>query len=359
MSKLKCIGIITAGIIISPAVAAGVIKGMTGIHAAAEFFSDVTIGGSANLKDNDYEDMTGIMISNGFGWIADQTLFNTVNLKSGGPIPYPAATDIKSGKVIEDTYGKYYGNQYFDLENYGQVRNCTDTSASVLLAQSRLLPEFTIKLNSAPQVLIMHTHTTESFEPFEREYYDDSFTYRSSDENMNVVAVGEEIRLQIEKCGISVIHDKTIHDYPSYNGSYDRSAETVKKILADNPEIKVVLDIHRDAIASDGNLIAPIAEVNGKKAAQIMIISGCDDGTMNMPEYLKNFRLASLFQQQIEEDSPGLTRPILFDYRNYNQDLTTGSLLIEIGSHGNTIDEVRYSGTLIGNSIGKALQSLI
>ena len=89
-----------------------------------------------------------------------------------------------------------------------------------------------------------------------------------------------------------------------------------------------------------------------------MIVSGCDDGTMNMPDYLQNFRLACLFQQQIESDCPGLTRPVLFDYRNYNQELTSGSLLIEVGSHGNTIDQVKYSGELIGNSIGKSLQSL-
>ena len=204
----------------------------------------------------------------------------------------------------------------------------------------------------------MHTHTTESFEPFEREFYDSSFSYRTSDEEMNVTAVGDAMKKEIEKYGINVIHDKTIHDYPSYTGSYDRSSETVKKILRENTEIKVVLDIHRDAIASENDLIAPVTEISGRKAAQIMIVSGCDDGTMNMPDYLQNFRLACLFQQQIESDCPGLTRPVLFDYRNYNQELTSGSLLIEVGSHGNTIDQVKYSGELIGNSIGKSLQSL-
>ncbi len=89
-----------------------------------------------------------------------------------------------------------------------------------------------------------------------------------------------------------------------------------------------------------------------------MIISGCDDGTMNMPDFMKNFRLASLLQQQMETDYPGLTRPIMFDYRNYNQDLSTGALLIEVGSHCNTLDQVKYSGQLIGASIGRALSGL-
>lgn len=356
-SKIKFIGLTVFGILLSPVVASGVIKGLTGIESVAGMLSEITVGGDKSVART-ITDYSTNMISFGFGW-NEETITKSISLSNDkGPIPYPEITEVKSGSVITQTYGKCSGKQFFDLDNFGQVRNCTDESMNVLLAQSRIKPEFSITLNGQPQVLIMHTHTTESFEPFEREYYDASFSYRSSDESMNVVAVGEEIKQQIEKHGISVIHDTTIHDYPSYNGSYDRSAETVKAILQKNPDIKVVLDIHRDAIASDGDLIAPVIDIDNKKAAQIMIISGCDDGTMNMPDYLKNFRLASLFQQQIEKDNPGLTRPILFDYRNYNQDITTGSLLIEVGSHGNSIDQVKYSGELIGNSIGKALQGL-
>ena len=119
-----------------------------------------------------------------------------------------------------------------------------------------------------------------------------------------------------------------------------------------------MLDIHRDAIGGDGVIKQPVAEINGKKASQVMIISGCDDGTMHMPDYLKNFRFACLLQQQMETDFPGLTRPILFDYRKYNQDLTTGSILIEVGSHGNTLEQVEYAGELIGSSLARALQKL-
>ena len=89
-----------------------------------------------------------------------------------------------------------------------------------------------------------------------------------------------------------------------------------------------------------------------------MLISGCDDGTMGMPDYMKNFHFACRFQEKLESDSPGLTRPILFDYRHYNQDLTTGSLLIEVGSHGNTLEQVQYSGQLIGKSLGELLDSM-
>ena len=118
------------------------------------------------------------------------------------------------------------------------------------------------------------------------------------------------------------------------------------------PSIKICLDIHRDGIQrEDGTRIAPVTQIDGKQAAQIMIISGCDDGTMGMPNYLQNFSFACKLQSQIESDNNGLTRPVLFDYRHYNQDLTTGSLLIEVGSHGNSLDQVQYSGELIGKSL--------
>ena len=158
----------------------------------------------------------------------------------------------------------------------------------------------------------------------------------------------EEIR------AAAVLHDTLVHDLPSYDGAYDSSRETVKELLAEYPSVKIALDIHRDGIeTAEGVRIAPVAEVGGEEAAQIMIISGCDDGTMNMPDYLNNFRFACELQSSAEALFPGLTRPILFDYRHYNQDLTDGSLLIEVGSHGNTLAQAKYSGRLIGEALGE------
>ncbi len=171
--------------------------------------------------------------------------------------------------------------------------------------------------------------------------------------------VGDAIQTELEAQGIGVIHVRTIHDDPSYTGAYDRSRASILPILEQYPSIKVALDIHRDAISGEGVAYQPYTEVNGREAAQVMIISGCDDGTMGMPEYMKNFHFACALQQQLESDTPHLTRPILFDYRKYNQDLTTGSLLIEVGSHGNTLEQVQYSGQLIGHSLGRLLNSMI
>ncbi|MCH5192651.1 MAG: stage II sporulation protein P [Oscillospiraceae bacterium] len=271
-----------------------------------------------------------------------------------GPEPYPESLENHDGIITAISYGHFNGDNYIDLDTAGQVRNITSISNKTLLAESRLSPDFEIEKNGEPQILIMHTHTTESYEPYERDFYDAGFTSRTTDESMNMVAVGDAIAEQLEAAGIGVIHDTTKHDYPSYNDSYDRSRVTVQNILEEYPSIKIVLDIHRDAMErSDGERLAPTAEIKGRSAAQVMIISGCDDGTMDMPDYLKNFRFACLLQQQMEKDFPGLTRPVLFDYRKYNQDLTTGSVLIEVGGHANSIDQAIYSGELIGRALAE------
>lgn len=269
-----------------------------------------------------------------------------------GAEPYPQTLESRDGAIKAMTYGFYSGSGYVDLDGGGQIRNCSDIANETLLEESRKGYDFTITADGTPQILIMHTHETESYEPYTRDFYDSSFTSRTTDDEKNMAAVGDAIAAELERNGIGVIHDVTKHDYPSYNGSYDRSRETVQSILEENPTIKVVLDIHRDAIErEDGTRIAPTAEINGKDAAQVMIISCFDDGSGRLPHYMSNFRFASALQQQLESDFGGLTRPVLFDDRFYNQDLTAGSLLIEVGGHANSIDEAVYSGELIGQSL--------
>ena len=142
---------------------------------------------------------------------------------------------------------------------------------------------------------------------------------------------GNALAKKLEENGIGVIHDATQHDYPSYNGSYQRSAETIKKHLAQNPSIRIVLDVHRDGIQrTDTLIVKPTTVINGRKAAQLMIIAGCDDGTMNMPGWSENLRFAGRLVDAVETDSPTLMRPVMFCYRKYNQDLAPGLSLIHI-----------------------------
>lgn len=266
----------------------------------------------------------------------------------------------QSGLITRKTYGRSESGEYITLASGAQVRNCTADSNEALAAAALMLPEFTIEFNTPePQVLIVHTHATESFEPYQRSYYDAEFPSRTKDPSHNMIAVGEALAETLCENGISVVHDGTLHDYPAYTGSYDRSEETIRSILAEYPSIKIVIDLHRDAIAdTDGTRIAPTAEINGRSAAQIMIISGCDDGRFNMPQYMENFKLAALLQNSAETLYPSLARPVLFDYRNYNQHISTGSLLIEIGSHANSLDEALYTAELLGESMAAALEML-
>ncbi|MCH5205039.1 MAG: stage II sporulation protein P [Oscillospiraceae bacterium] len=262
-----------------------------------------------------------------------------------------------SGAIHRFNYGKYTSGGYINLPSGAQVKNCTYVSSSTLEEAAKLLPVFIGDYNpSEPQVLIYHTHTTESFLP-EADWYDDRYPTRSHSSERNITAVGDAICEALAERGISSVHDCTVHDYPSFPGAYANSAETIKRNLEQYPSIKIVIDVHRDGIVnSDGSLPAPIAEINGKNAAQFMIISGCDDGTMDMPNYIENFKLACLLQDCAENAYPELARAVLFDYRCYNQHLSTGGLLIEVGSHGNSLDEVIYTGELLGNVIADALE---
>lgn len=260
------------------------------------------------------------------------------------------------GDIIEENFSVPVSEDTLSFGN-GVIKNTTSLTDSQ--AREYLAQENPIQLDKdGPQVLIMHTHATESFEPYDSDSYDTRHTWRSTDNRENMVAVGEEMAQAIRKHGIEVLHDDTQHDYPSYNGSYERSAQTVREYLKQYPSIKVVLDVHRDAVQRDSTLVKPVITVNGKKAAQLMIIAGCDDGTMGMPDWGKNFRFAAGMQDAIESGCPGLTRPVFFCYRKYNQDLTSGSLLLEIGSHGNTLEEVLYTARLAGEQIGRYLKSL-
>jgi len=256
--------------------------------------------------------------------------------------------------ITKVTYGYYTGEKYITLETAGQLRNLTSYSNSEIYEETLLPLDFEIEVNAdenEPQILIMHTHTTECYEGDQTDE-----NYRELDSSVNMVSIGDKMTEVFESRGIRVYHDDTVHDYPSYTGSYDLSRETVQGILEEYPSIKVVLDVHRDAIERDnGEKIAPYAEMNGQECAQVMIICGCDDGTMNMPNCMENLHTASAFQQSMESKYPGLTHPILYDYRKYNQDLSSGSLLIEIDGHANTHEEAINAAALAADGIADAL----
>ena len=241
----------------------------------------------------------------------------------------------------------------------GSIRNstaCADADLRAAVTTANL--PFAVELNSdEPQVLILHTHATETYQTWPDLLYDRSAAARTRNTALNMCAVGARMAEVLNAAGIHTLHDETLHDSPSYTESYDRSRATAQEYLRQYPSIKVVLDVHRDAIEdADGTLVKPVCTIDGASTAQVMIIAGCDNGsTISLPNWRLNLRFAAAWEEAMESRFPGLTRPVLCGYRFYNQDLTTGSLLIEIGGHGNTLEEALRAGEFAALALAELL----
>ena len=273
------------------------------------------------------------------------------------PLQGEDARPADAGKILEKQYPQGNGEKYIPC-GAGSIKNNTRQSAADLAAEIENPLPFAIEPGSPdPQVLIMHTHATEDYRLSEGLWFAPGDGARSIDRSINMCAVGRVMADTLNAAGICTLHDETLNDYPSYTGSYANSRAVVQRYLAQYPSIKVVLDVHRDAIESEGgSRYAPVCTVAGRQAAQVMLICGCDNGTtVQLPAWRQNLRFAAAWERSMEGAYPGLTRPVLFSYRFYNQDLTTGSLLIEVGGHGNNLNEALYAGQLAAKGLAEAL----
>ena len=267
------------------------------------------------------------------------------------------ARPADAGTVTEQQFGQGSGEKYIPC-GAGSIKNNTrQTAADIAAEAAQPLPFAIEKDSAAPQVLIMHTHATEDYRLSAGLWFTPGDGARSTDRSINMCAVGRVMADTLNAAGICTLHDETLNDYPSYTGSYENSRAVVQRYLAQYPSIKVVLDVHRDAIETEGgSRMAPVCTVDGRQAAQVMIICGCDNGgSVRLPGWRQNLRFAAAWERSMEGMYPGFTRPVLFSYRFYNQDLTTGSLLIEIGGHGNNLNEALYAGQLAANGLVQAL----
>ncbi len=261
------------------------------------------------------------------------------------------------GKIIKKQVQIAIGGIFIGDKNGLLIKNSSNYSKDRILKEAALPHNIKIELSDEPQVLIYHTHATEAFDPYGAGFYDTDYSFRSTDNSLNMVAVGDVITQILNEYGISTLHSDTLHDNPLYNGAYSRSAQTINAYLKDYPSIKVILDVHRDAMQdSSGALVKPVVNINGEDVAQIMIISTCDSGSGKDPSFFENLRFAAELQRTLEADYPGITRPTMFCDRNYNQELSPGALLIEIGAHGNTLDEAKRSAELLAKTLVKVLK---
>ena len=237
------------------------------------------------------------------------------------------------------------------------ARNTTKTQAGRDLSKDLAAPIDLALDKSKPTILIFHTHTTEGFEILDRPWYAADWSSRTENGAKSIVRVGEEMAKVLERAGWQVIHDRAIYDR-QYTGAYGKSRAAVQRHLEENPSILVTLDVHRDAIHTDNGVhIKPVAQIGGKNAAQVMIITGVQEGAIEGYEnWEENLRFATKLHMAAEERYPGLMRPIFFAQRKYNMDVTPYSLLLEMGADANTLEEAVYSGRLIGEVLAGMLE---
>lgn len=210
-----------------------------------------------------------------------------------------------------------------------------------------------------PQILIIHTHSSEAYSPAGLDKYKESGNSRTLDNNYNVIRIGDELTKILESYGLIVIHDKGVYDYPSYTGSYNRSGAAIEQYLKDNPTLSMVIDLHRDALCSDEVTYKTVAEENGVCASQIMMLIGTDASGLEHPDWMQNLKLALYLQNAVNSKYPTLMRPVqLVSYR-YNQHYTHGSMILEVGSNGNTLQEALAAIRLYGNCVAPALAALV
>ncbi len=212
----------------------------------------------------------------------------------------------------------------------------------------------------SPQILIVHTHGTEAYAQTDGNTYEESDPYRTTDCTRNVVRVGEEIATVFRAHGFRVLHDTNLYDYPAYNGSYGRSQAAVRQWLKDYPSIQMVLDVHRDALVGvDGSVYKLVTEEAGEKVAQTMLVVGSCDAGAPHPRWQDNLAFAVKLQQGVTRGYNHLARPIVLRSKRYNQELLPGSLLLEVGGHGNSLTEAISGARLWADNVARTLKDMM
>lgn len=186
-------------------------------------------------------------------------------------------------------------------------------------------------------IIIFHTHTCESYTQTEQNQYNSTGNYRTTDLNYSVARVGDELEKYLSNYGYTVVHDKSYHDYPAYNGSYNRSLVTVKNLLETYKNTDVVIDLHRDAIGD--NTYAPKVKIGDDYCARVMFVIGTDGGGLSHPNWRDNLKFAMKVVQKGNELYPGLFKPVIVRNSRYNHQVSKAACIIEVGATGNTLEE--------------------
>lgn len=227
-----------------------------------------------------------------------------------------------------------------------------DNRCNAVFDQDKLFREpLSFALSSGPCVLIVHTHGSEA--------YRDSPDYRSSEPDRNVIRVGAEIADRLNAAGIPTIQDTTAHDMTSgYNDAYGQAAQAIEDYLEQYPSIQMVIDVHRDAASDGAGGQKPLlSTVNGKEAAQLMLVMGTDTAELPHAQWERNLSLAIKLQAYFNSIAPGIMRQTSLRAARYNEHLTPHSILLEVGSAGNSLEEALLSASFFGDHLARLLMA--
>lgn len=238
-------------------------------------------------------------------------------------------------------------NKYNDTFGSVKIKNESDH----VITQEMLTPDVIVNTKN---IVLFHTHTCESYTPTEQYSYQQTGTYRTTDLNYSVARVGTELTSYLENYGYHVIHDTTYHDYPAYNGSYNRSLTTVSNILASQPDADIVIDLHRDAVGD--NTYAPKVKIGEEQVAQLMFVIGTDGGGLEHNNWNQNLKFAVKVVEKANELYPGLFKPIMIRNSRYNQQVAKAASIIEVGATGNTLEECLGSMKYLSKVLNEVLK---
>ena len=234
---------------------------------------------------------------------------------------------------------------------YGSVKIKNESKYS--LTSEMVTPNVDFK--NKKDIIVYHTHTCESYTPTQTNFYQSSGNFRTTDLNYNVARVGKELITLLQQKGFNAMQNNSYHDYPAYSGSYTRSLATILETLDKNKNTQFVIDLHRDALGNNSNY-APSVQIGDEICAQLMFVIGTDGGGLKHPNWLNNFKLAIKIQEKANQMYPGLFRPIILRNSRYNQHVTTGAFIIEVGATGNTLEQCNNSMKYLANVISEIMK---
>jgi len=205
------------------------------------------------------------------------------------------------------------------------------------------------------QVLIMHTHGTESYTASPAYPYTATGEYRTTDSRANMLRVGQEICDILNRRGISSLHSTALNDYPAYNGSYNRALKDINAYVEQHPTIRLVIDVHRDAIATGSTYYKTAATVDGRQTAQLMFVTGTDAGGLTHSRWRDNLTFQAQLHDRLNSSYPGIMRPMSIRASRFNQHVRIGSMLVEVGACGNTLEEALAAAEIFANTLADTL----